>query len=81
MCSPRPTSAYSRPSLSKALIEELKKLGRKGQLKVGSERRETGGGFILSDGGADIMCTYEALMSEARAGIEGDVLKLLFPEQ
>ena len=48
---------------------------------MGSERRETGGGFILSDGGADIMCTYEALMSEARAGIEGDVLKLLFPEQ
>ena len=69
------------PEFIESVNEELKKLGRKGQLKVGSERRETGGGFILSDGGADIMCTYEALMSEARAGIEGDVLKLLFPEQ
>ena len=60
------------PEFIESVNEELKKLGRKGQLKVGSERRETGGGFILSDGGADIMCTYEALMSEARAGIEGD---------
>lgn len=69
------------PEFIDGVNAELKRLGRAGNLKISDKRRETGGGFILSDGGADIMCTYEALMSEARAGIEGDVLKLLFPEQ
>ncbi|MGI6182995.1 MAG: V-type ATP synthase subunit E [Candidatus Fimadaptatus sp.] len=58
----------------------LKAAGRQGALKLDDERRELGGGFILKDGGAEIMCTYEALMGEARTALEGDVLRLLFPE-
>lgn len=59
----------------------LKKSGRSGELKLDGERRKMSGGFILKDGGAEIMCTYDAIMNEARASLEGDVLKLLFPEQ
>ena len=58
----------------------LKKAGKSGELRLAAERRAIGGGFILKDGGAEIMCTYEAIMSQARSALEGDVLKLLFPE-
>ncbi len=58
----------------------LKKAGKPGERRLDAERRAIGGGFILKDGGAEIMCTYEAIMSQARSALEGDVLKLLFPE-
>lgn len=69
------------PEFVNTVNQELIKLGRPGKLTLDPERREIGGGFILRDGGAEIMCTYEALMGEARASLEGDVLKLLFPAQ
>ena len=69
------------PEFVDSVNAELIRLGRPGKLSIDPERRPIGGGFILRDGGAEIMCTYEALMGEARALLEGDVLKLLFPAQ
>lgn len=67
------------PGFVESVNAALKASGRPGRLTISAQRRAINGGFILKSGGAETVCTYEALLSQARGALEGDVMRLLFP--
>lgn len=56
---------------------ELARAGKK-PVRLGSGRRETGGGFILKDGALEIDCRYRQILAERRPALEADVAAILF---
>ncbi|GAA0179191.1 V-type ATP synthase subunit E family protein [Clostridium sediminicola] len=66
------------PNFILELNTELKKAGKLGALKLGSERRDIKGGFILAKGGIEINSTFEALVMSYRDELEAEVASILF---
>ncbi|MCY6370842.1 V-type ATP synthase subunit E [Clostridium ganghwense] len=60
--------------LNKALIAE----GKKGELKLSSEKRDIKGGYILAKNGIEINNTFEALIMSLRDELEAEVISALF---
>ncbi len=60
--------------------EALQKAGKPGKLTLAAGKREGCAGVVLSGGGAEIRCTFDALLEEARAGLEQQVATTLFGE-
>lgn len=56
----------------------LMQAGKKGQLTLSGERT-AGSGFVLRKGGAEINCTFEALVDAMRLESETDAAQILFP--
>jgi len=56
----------------------LEKAGKPGRLTLAEERRADCAGVILAANGAEVRCTFDALLEEARAGMEQDVAAELF---
>lgn len=61
---------------------ELAKAGKK-PLTLSKESRQTGGGFVLKQGGLEVNCCYEALLDTHRQSMEAEVAHMLFdgPEE
>lgn len=60
--------------LNNALID----LGKKGELKLSSEKRDIQGGYILARNGIEINNTFEALIKSLRDELEAEVISALF---
>lgn len=58
--------------------EDLSKQGKKGNLKLAEETRNISGGFILQSKGAEINCSFEALLEMYRDELEPEVAAVLF---
>ncbi|WP_027623246.1 V-type ATP synthase subunit E [Clostridium lundense] len=69
---------YIKEELINKVNEELKKNGRKGEIKISSEKRDFIGGFILSKNGIEINNTFEALIFSLRDELEPRIIKMLF---
>jgi len=54
--------------------------GKAGELALSGERRAGCTGVILATSGAEIRCTFDAYMEEARAELEQQVADILFAE-
>lgn len=52
--------------------------GKEGKLQLSKERRTDCEGVILLSGGAEINCTFEALLEEAHTGLEQQAAETLF---
>ncbi len=53
-------------------------LGRAGSLRLSSERRRIGGGFILRSGRTEVNCALDTILREARERLETEVARVLF---
>jgi V/A-type H+-transporting ATPase subunit E len=53
-------------------------LGAPGSLKLSSERREIGGGFILRSGRTETNCALGTILRDARERLETEVASILF---
>lgn len=75
-------SPASEKSITDDLISEINseliKNGKVGKLKLSSERREIGKGFILKSTNAEIDCTFKAIIEESKNEMEPEVVKVLF---
>ncbi|MCY6959035.1 V-type ATP synthase subunit E [Clostridium brassicae] len=60
--------------LNKALIVK----GKRGELKLSSEKRDIEGGYILSKGGIEINSTFDTLIMSSRDELEAEVMGALF---
>lgn len=60
------------------LDEVARDLDGAGSLKLSSERREIGGGFILRSGRTETNCTLETILRDARENLETEVASILF---
>ena len=58
----------------------LQQAGKEGGLTLSPEKRAGCAGFILAAKGAEVRCTFDALLEEARAGLEQQVAEVLFGE-
>ncbi len=58
----------------------LQKAGKPGELTLAAQRRAGCAGVILEANGAENRCTFDALLEEARAGLEQTVAAELFSE-
>jgi vacuolar-type H+-ATPase subunit E/Vma4 len=58
----------------------LQKAGKPGELTLSAERKAGCAGVILAANGAETRCTFDALLEEARAGLEQTVAAELFGE-
>lgn len=58
----------------------LKKAGKKADLTLAQEKRAGCTGVILAAKGAEVRCTFDALLEEARNGLEQPVAEILFGE-
>ncbi len=56
----------------------LVKKGLSGELRLSSERRPLGGGFVLLRQGVEINCTYSAVIKQMKPDLEADVAAILF---
>ncbi len=56
----------------------LSKAGKKAALTLAPEQRADSAGVILVSGGAEIKCTFAALLDEVRVGMEQQVAETLF---
>lgn len=56
----------------------LKGLGKKGELKLSTEKREFKGGYVLAKNGVEINYTFEALVKLMRDELEAEVAGILF---
>jgi V/A-type H+-transporting ATPase subunit E len=65
-------------SLIPEINSELVKENRSGRLKLFSERREIGRGFILKDINTEINCTFGSIVEEVKNETESEVAKILF---
>ncbi|NEZ45924.1 V-type ATP synthase subunit E [Clostridium niameyense] len=61
-----------------SLNKELKSLGRRGELKLSSEKRDIKTGFIIYKNGIEINNSFEALVSSLRDELEQDIIGALF---
>lgn len=62
----------------KLLDEVSSELGKPGGLKLSSERRAIGGGFILRRGKTETNCALDTILRDARERLETDVAGILF---
>lgn len=60
------------------LDEVAQEVDGAGSLKLSSERREIGGGFILRSGRTETNCTLEMILRDARGKLETKVASILF---
>ncbi|AEB75508.1 V-type ATP synthase subunit E [Clostridium botulinum] len=60
------------------LNKELRLKGKIGKLKLSSETRNIGGGYILAKNGIEINNTFDFLVKSLRNDIEAEVAKVLF---
>ncbi len=60
------------------LDEATRSLGLPGQLRLSSERRKIGGGFILRSGKIETNCALDTILRDARERLESDVAAILF---
>ncbi len=60
------------------LDEVAREVDGAGSLKLSSERREIGGGFILRSGRTETNCTLETILRDAREKLETKVASILF---
>jgi V/A-type H+-transporting ATPase subunit E len=58
--------------------EELKKLGKKGELKLSADTEEIGGGFILSSDLTKINNSFHSIIRMQRDEMEPEVAEILF---
>ena len=56
----------------------LKELGRKGELKLSTDKRNIKGGYIVSKNGIEINYTFDALVKLMRDELEAEVAGILF---
>lgn len=61
-----------------SLNKQLESLGKKGELKLSSEKREIKTGFIIYKNGIEINNSFEALVSSLRDELEQDIIGALF---
>lgn len=66
------------PQFVEELNKELKSKGKIGKLKLSSENRNIGGGYILAKNGIEINNTFDFLVKSLRDDIESEVAKVLF---
>lgn len=69
---------YIKEQFIDEINEELKKKGRKGEIKVSSEKRDFIGGFILYKNGIEINNTFEALVFSLRDELEPQIIDMVF---
>jgi len=58
----------------------LEKAGKPGKLQAAQDRREGCTGVVLSQNGAEILITFDAILEEARAALEQEAAQILFTE-
>lgn len=66
------------PSFVTVVNDKLNSMGKKGLIKISSETRDIGAGFILTRGGLEINCSIESQIRLLRDSLEGDIANLLF---
>ncbi|KEI16468.1 V-type ATP synthase subunit E [Clostridium haemolyticum] len=66
------------PQFVEELNKELKSKGKIGKLKLSSENRNIGGGYILAKNDIEINNTFDFLVKSLRDDIESEVAKVLF---
>lgn len=66
------------PEFINELNNALIALGKKGELKLSSEKRDIQGGYILAKNGIEINNTFEALIMSLRDELEAEVINALF---
>lgn len=68
--------------INNEFIEEVNKsleeIGKKGNIKLSSEKRKIEGGFILTKGGIELNYTFKSLVENLRNEIEQNIIKTLF---
>ncbi|PRR78160.1 V-type ATP synthase subunit E [Clostridium liquoris] len=69
---------YIKQQFIDEINEELKKNGRKGEIKVSPEKRDFIGGFILSKNGIEINNTFEALIFSLKDELESQIIDMIF---
>ena len=71
-------SSADKNRLPAGFETELGSKLKEGKLKVSSECRETGGGFVLSYGGIEQNCTFKALIDAEREKLTDSISEVLF---
>ncbi len=65
--------------IDQAFLDEISKsLGLSRPLRLSSERRKIGGGFVLRSGKIETNCALDTILRDARATFEADVAGILF---
>ena len=65
--------------IDQAFLDEISKsLGLSRPLRLSSERRKIGGGFVLRSGKIETNCALDTILRDARAAFEADVAGILF---
>lgn len=58
--------------------KSLEESGKKGNIKLSSEKRNIEDGFILAKGGIELNYTFKSLVENLRNEIEQEIIKVLF---
>lgn len=58
--------------------KSLEQIGKKGNIKLSSEKRNIEGGFILAKGGIELNYTFKSLVENLRNEIEQEIIRVLF---
>ncbi len=77
--SPEDREAIGEPFIA-SLNEELKKAGKRGEVKISDETRPIRGGFIARSGQKESNSSFEMLLKMLRDQLEMDISKVLFEE-
>ncbi len=65
--------------IDQAFLDEVSRsLDVAGKLRLSSERRKIGGGFILKSGKTETNCALDTILRDARERLETDVAAILF---
>lgn len=75
---PDAASAWCDQAFVDAANAALKSAGKPGTVKLSAERRNLGGGFVLTRGGMEINCSFPAALEARRTDIEAEVAAALF---
>lgn len=68
------------PAFMQEINARMKQIGRLGALRMATETREMGGGFVLRKGGMEINCSFFAVLSQSKPQLEAEVAGILFDE-
>jgi V/A-type H+-transporting ATPase subunit E len=63
-----------------SLNDELRKQGKRGEIKLAEDTREIRGGFVLRHGRTEINSSFETLLAMLRDEVETEVANILFGE-
>jgi len=66
------------PGLISRINDKLALINKKGMLRLSSEVRNIGAGFILRNGGIEINSTIDSQIRMLRDSLEGDIANLIF---